>query len=168
MRKLRSKKQSIEIAILQPKIILNRLEVDEYVEKQKKKNEIVTLDDSIDSHGQDANSSIVFVSEERASAEVKKIRELYKTIYQQEDYIRRLKLHVKALQNVILNENKATNAQQIDQFAVPNEDENQMNAFDLTFDDDWVERQINEWRTNGELSKLCEDFVQFITEQNVE
>lgn len=38
--------------------------------------------------------------------------------------------------------------------------------FDLAFDYERIERRITEWRVNAELSKICDQFVQFMNEQN--
>lgn len=160
MPKQKKKNEYVKVT-LGPKVILDSYEVAEYFEKRKKKNEIVSVDDSVVG---DLNESVVFISEERASAEVKKVRDLYKFIYQQKHRIRRLKLEVEVLQNIILKDNKSMNAEPTNELMLPNEVENHSNTFDLTFDDDWVEKQIIEWRENGEISQICDDFVQFINE----
>lgn len=120
---------------LVPKIVLKRSEVENYL-KEKNQNEIVTVDGDVSMDGDDANKSVVFISEEKATADVKKIRELYKTIHDQSIRIRRLKLHVKGLQNIILNEKKNIKIEQIEETIVIDDDETESNEFDRAFDDD--------------------------------
>lgn len=122
------------------------------------------MDDSVESNQIDPNASVVFISEGKASAEIKKVRDLCKIIYRQKYRIRRLELHVKALKNVILNERiDSPNAKQTNMDTIDVEsDDNSNNEFDRLFDEDWIGNQIAEWRETGELSQICDEFIGFI------
>lgn len=145
-----------------------------YKRKESSSNqaEIVPQDATIGSQTEvdDLNSSVVFISEEKASNEIIKLRELYKTIFEQKSCIRRLKSEVKALQNIVLRANESTSNQnemaQIIEPTAVDETENENNSFNLTFDQNWIDMQIAECSTSGELSQVCDEFMEFINQQN--
>lgn len=85
-----------------------------------------SIDDPMD--GDEATRSIVFIGEKKTTADVKKIRELYKIFHDQTIRIRRLKLHVKELQNIILHEKKTS---KIERGRVIDDDETKSNVFEL-------------------------------------
>lgn len=131
----------------------------------------VALDDPVNvvdlSNGDNLNASVVCTGESQATGEIKKIRQLCKIIYNQKYRIRRLELHVKSLQNIILNvPNEPTSVpEDIAPVEVGTDvDEGAIDGFDLTFNEEWVNNQIAEWRTNGELTQICDDFLAFIDE----
>lgn len=182
------------------KVILDPCFVENYLKEQNKLDEIVqnisviSLNDSVISlNGSDceAEKSVVFVFENEASREMKKIAKLNDKISQLTHRNRKLEMHVKALQTrvrtaddtVVINDNaKHTSndnaehtsnesAQHTSSEGAENtaDDGGAQTSNDLSgfFDEEWANEQIQQWRDNGELSIMLKELENFVMDENL-
>lgn len=130
----------------------------------------------------DADTSILFVSEETATPKTMRIAKQNAEISQLKLRVRSLKIHVKALQDRLKDlpdesveiqnrvvVNAVENVVEVDSdVEMQDDDVSNVNAVDLSLNESWTQAQIEEWRENGELSLVCAEFERFITTEQVE
>lgn len=140
---------------------------------------VISLNDS----DSEAEKSVVFVSENEASREMKKIAELNDKISQLTHHNRKLAIHVKALQTrvrtaddtVAINDNAEHTSNESSQHTSSEGAENTtddggahtLNDLSGFFDEEWANEQIQQWCDNGELSVMLKELENFVMDENL-
>lgn len=122
------------------------------IEAEAEQNEAISLDYS----EHESDTSVVFVGEEGVTPKTKKI-------VRQSEEISKLNLRIRSLKiqnNVLESQLRDTPMLKSNDDVVAID----VNASDLnmTLDEQWAEDQIGEWRENGELTVICDEFRNYL------
>lgn len=120
--------------------------INQVVEELTHDISIISLD------SENGDDSVIFVAEEAVSQDMKQLAKINRKVEQLEAHNRKMEVHIKALQSRVLAQ-EAPN--QIESTSTEN--------FNLS--DSWIEKQINEWRDNGEIEEVIQDFEKFVEDQ---
>lgn len=128
------------------------VEVDQNQDAASTQNDLtVSLNDS----EEEADTSVIFIGEEEATPKTKKIARQSEEISKLKLRIRSLKIHNRALETKLRD---APNPKNSDDVQI---DVN-IGDLDMTIDEQWADNQIDEWRANGELTLVCNEFQDYL------
>lgn len=162
-----------------PRVILDRSFVSNYFRQQENVEDVLNIS-TISLHSDssdDPNKSVQFVNEETATRKIKQIRKINQRYADIKLHGKKLELHVGALQmHIIQHQNDettpidASNAtDSVDATretaieVIENAEAIDLSA-DLQLSESFIDNQLLEWKQNGELTQVFEDFQAFLNE----
>lgn len=124
---------------------------------------IMSLHDSSSSDGE-ADKSVIFVKEEKPSHEMNKIAELQKENRELKHRNNKLEIHVNALQKLFrLEDENRRLAEELEATKKGHAmSPSIVNGLDVSFNEQWAEKQINAWTENGELNDVLDDLNEYV------
>lgn len=159
------KVSTVEFLLKEPKIVLDRSFVDNYLRSQKKSSNAIeqsvsaanTSIISLDSSSDELDDSVVFVSEEKKEQSPNtKIAALSKENANQKKRIRNLEIHVTALQKSALKEKN--NHQNLSVASTSNTDLN------LSIDGAWLLDEVNKICGESDLSLVQAEMDKYLNQ----
>lgn len=163
------------------RVVLDEAFVQNYLRQQEKSDVDDILDISMISlhsdSSDDPDKSVQFVSEDRATHEIKQIGKMNHGMAELRERCKKLEVHVGALQNrviqlqneattqsEVMDDNHSTNATNETSFEVIAVAESHDLSADLQLNESFVNNQLLEWKENGELNQVLDEFSAFLNE----
>lgn len=109
-------------------------------------------------------NAVQFVSESVATPKTKKIAQLSALIFKMKKRQKALIAHVRSLQSRLINQINVIDIDEAEHSGTGQTNDIVQNEPELELNASWVDRQIKEWTENRELTRICNDFVEFLNE----
>lgn len=160
------------------RVVLDRSFVANYLRQQGKEQPQNISTISLNSNSSDdADKSVQFVNEEPATCEIKQIAKMNQQMAKLQLRCKKLELHVGALQNHVIDQqnietiqSEAANADNVvdathEAQVIENAEAIDLSA-DLQLSESFIDNQLSEWKENGVLAQVFDEFQVFLNENH--